>query len=57
MKLIQTGYVDESLYNNQPAPYCSSSGWCGRPYGNKAPEVVKGPRIGAYDAEGKWVLP
>ena len=37
------------------APYCSSSGWCGRPWGkpkDKEPE----PRVGAY-VEGEWVIP
>jgi hypothetical protein len=52
----KSNWVDEALYNNQPAPYCSSAGWCGRPYGNKAPAPIDMPRIGAYDAEGAWVI-
>ena len=37
------------------APYCSSSGWCGRPWGtpkDKEPE----PRVGSYVA-GEWQIP
>lgn len=37
------------------APYCSSSGWCGRPWGkpkDKEPE----PRVGEY-VNGEWKIP
>jgi len=48
---------DENLSPLDPgfAPFCSSSGWCGHPWGEKKDKEPE-PRVGAYSA-GEWQIP
>lgn len=48
---------DDPVYSSTPAPYCSSSGWCGRPWFAAKEDPPKSPRIGQYDADGQWNIP
>jgi hypothetical protein len=47
----------DPVYSSTPAPYCSSSGWCGHQWFPAPPDPPAEPRIGHYDAEGAWIVP
>ena len=47
----------DPVYSSTPAPYCSSSGWCGHQWFPTPEEKPAPPRIGVYDAEGAWIIP
>ena len=57
MQLRREAQSPDPHYSSTPAPFCSSSGWCGHQWFPTPEDPPAEPRIGYYDDKGEWIIP